>query len=235
MVIASLIAGAFLLVGASAQAVVLTFDSIPTPGGYGNLSGLYQGYNWTTDTTPNLLVVTQAYYNTGYGNLVTFPDPGGNAVSNNGAETVTLTAAGGGMFVFNNAYLWSWTMAPIGAVTPDQGPVNRGGVTDSVSAYTVDVMGWVKGVAVYNAEMMPVDFWNVLTGYGGIPTLYNLGGLPWTVDTLTFKLDSNISPGNAGTYWLMDNVNLSAVPLPPSLYLLGAGFIGILARRRRAH
>jgi len=232
MLIASFIAAALLLAGASAQAVI-TFDSIPTPGGFGTLSGLYQGFNWTTDTTPNLLVVTQAAYNGGYGNLVTFPDAGGNAISNNGAETVTLTAAGGGLFVFDNAYLWSWTANPLGAVTPDNGPIARGGVTGGVSAYMVDVMGWVGGVAVYNAEMMPVDFWSVLAGYGGIPNLYALGGFPWTVDKLTFSLDANISPGNAGTYWLMDNVNVSAVPLPPSLYLLGAGFIGILARRRR--
>jgi hypothetical protein len=234
ILIVSLMVAALLLVGASAQAYVL-FDAVPTSGGYGSFSGLYQGFNWTTDSGSPLLVVSQAAYNADYGNHVTFPDIGGNAASNNQANTVTLTAGNGGLFTFNGAEFWSWTMAPFGATTPDQGPIARGAATGGVSAYYVDIMGWVNGVAVYNAEMNPTDFWNVLTGFGGVPTAYAIGGLPWTVDKVTFSLDSSVAASNAGTYWLMDcvDVKAGAVPLPPSFYLLGAGLIGAFAARRR--
>jgi opacity protein-like surface antigen len=126
MLIVSLMVAALLLVGARAQAAVL-FDGVPTNGGYGYFSGLYQGFNWSTDASdPSLLVVTQAQYNSFYGNNVTFPDAGGNAASNNGANTVTLTAGNGGQFVFNGAQFWSWTTTPWGATTPDRGTIARG-------------------------------------------------------------------------------------------------------------
>ena len=48
------------------------------------------------------------------------------------------------------------------------------------------------------------------------------------VDKLTFAND-----GSAGHYWLMDNLEYEAVPLPPSLLLLGTGLVGLGCLRRR--
>jgi hypothetical protein len=41
------------------------------------------------------------------------------------------------------------------------------------------------------------------------------------IDTLTFST-------NSGAYWLMDNMNASPVPIPPSALLLGTGMLGLV-------
>lgn len=117
--------------------------------------------------------------------------------------------------------------------------LNFGGLTDVQSAY---FSGWAVNNSLpgYSASNVTLYGFNGNTPVGSqvvtltalfLPTTINMGG---NVTKVEFTIpEANLS----NYYWLMDDLKVNTVPLPPSALLLGSGLLGLVGlgwRRRQA-
>jgi hypothetical protein len=201
---------AMMFFGSAAGATLYKFNDIPTPltdsSGvlYGPMPAGYAGFNWT-----GWVAIDNATYDAAWGDTLKFGSPPVALYNDNGG--VATIEAGPGMtsFDYNGSFFAAWLW---------------GDSSLSFSAYNLTITaylaGQVKGTATIDLVSDPADFWwNKINFYG--------------IDKLVFT-PTALDPE---AYFIMDCAQLTphmaSVPLPPSLYLLGAGLVGALGWRRK--
>ena len=90
--------------------------------------------------------------------------------------------------------------------------------------------GFANSLRVYWNDVLQQSYSSPIPGTWNNYTLFLLATS--TPSVLKFDTDiSSLSNPNQGP--LLDNVSLNAVPIPPSVWLLGSSLIGLVALRRR--
>jgi hypothetical protein len=89
--------------------------------------------------------------------------------------------------------------------------------------------GWTGSVAP--ASSLTVSGYNGATLIGSTPI--TLASSPALVNLNFSGIDKIEFTTTAGKYWLMDNANMAPVPVPPSVWLLGSGLVGLVGLRRK--
>jgi hypothetical protein len=163
--------------------------------------------------------------------VVTFDDAVGNSILNtyftNGQsfsdQGLTFTNQGSYMGVYSGNPNGNGTNSLVfaGFNTGDYLAVTKtGGGTFNLNSLDMSI-SWYDG----NASEVIMINGSPVTLIQGIQTYaLNLNGI--TQLTITGV------PSNTG-YWLADNINYSAVPLPGAFFLFGPGLVGLAAVRRR--
>jgi len=194
---------AFLLAMAGpAAAIVVDFNSFPndTP-----IPNGYAGFIWS----PNFYVVGNNFYNTEYGNSMTFPSPPDAAFNGFGVETVSVYRPS--LFNLVGAYFSTWAF-------------NNLFSSLNGSAYSLLVAG-------YNGTTLVGEVVVLFSPLYGTPPPPSFFYMPLGFNNINYVTFSTNLPGEK-LYWLMDNLTYTAVPLPPSVLLLGSGLVGLLGFRR---
>jgi hypothetical protein len=112
--------------------------------------------------------------------------------------------------------------------------IDFGGLTDVQSA---SFSGWAVNNALpgWSASTVTLYGFNGVNLVGSqtvtltalfVPTLINLGGYVTKIDFTITEADLS------NHYWLMDDLKVNAVPVPPSAILLGCGLLGLVGLRR---
>ncbi|MFW6146536.1 MAG: PEP-CTERM sorting domain-containing protein [Planctomycetota bacterium] len=105
-------------------------------------------------------------------------------------------------------------------------------------------MTFVDGLADVGGELYSNDTVSVLVNgapvhTGGSWETYFKGSDPYgtggnhAVDSMTFALRGTAAPGTLGNGFHIENVEVSNIPEPATMALLGLGALGVLRRRRR--
>jgi hypothetical protein len=184
---AALLAG---LVGA-AQATVLDFDGLTTPGTNSDRGIIEQGFQFSYNT----VAVDVSGSGGGWSAGANGGHSGNYAALNAWYGDMTMTQVGGGAFSVQDLWINGWQGAPM----------------------TSTIQGWLGGQLVDSVDVAYGSPWqNVALGFGSIDQLV-------------------IVAPDAYSAFLVDDIQVNAVPEPASLALVGlaAGAL-VLARRRKA-
>lgn len=178
--------------------------------GYGNLRWAYNG------SVNDFRIVEAANYNTR--NNVTGAAVGNGYANGLASGNWVATNGGGGDVWFEklnaSAQNFNFTSASMSAAW--------------YNGLTVDITGYRDGVAVYSTTTGPLSFNTAIQTFN------------WTnLDRVTFhSQNTGTVIDNQSTYnhaFVMDNLNVAAVPEPEGygLALAGLGVMGVFARRRQ--
>jgi hypothetical protein len=175
----------------SAQATVLDFEDLATPGHVSAFGIIEQGFQFSLNVDAIDVSSTGGSWSTG----VNGGHSGKFAALNDTGGALVMTQAGGGTFSVQDLWINGWQGAP----------------TDST------IQGWLDGELVGSVKVSYGSPWqNVALGFDRIDQLAIVG-------TDDFS------------YFLVDDIQVNAVPEPAGLALFGlaAGALA-LARRRKA-
>ena len=193
-----------------ANATTLTFDDLPTspPFGQGTVPTIYDGLNLTCEGGPCQVVnsSTYAYNPSGYQGATISGTNVLSTASDAAPDTLTIAQAGGGTFVFNNAYL-------------------TGAWRNGLNISAVGMNGTTQ-----------IDSESFTLGNAGTPTLATFNWSGVTSVTITASGGTSGSFANQTYELAVDNLTYDAapVPLPASVWLMvsSLGGLGVLTRRR---
>lgn len=198
------------LPGMAMASTILNFDDIGTaPSGYATMPSTYGGLTWT-GTPFDMTVLTEAFlHNTGS----SFPS-GLNAVRS-AASMVTSADP----FFFDGASF---------------GTMKQYNYNQAYSATSVTITGYL-GANLVGSQT--INFTPTANGAAYALT-YTSGTLAGAVDKLVFTDTWPDTMHYGAGYFLMDNFAYTlaptpAVPVPPSVLLLGSGLLGLGALRFR--
>jgi hypothetical protein len=164
----------------------------------------YGGFTWSGVTPGYWGVMDNASYNSNYSNSITFPSGNNVVINEDGIIGATkVSISKATPFNFNGAFFGTWT---------------KNSNENHYGASQITLNGYLNNMAV------------------GSPVILSLsaGPLAWQNVNLNNidKLDFTATFGGKGNYFLMDNVQVSSVPLPPSVWLFGSGLVGLVGLRR---
>ena len=202
-----------LLVGVTpAAAAVLTFDDIvSSPTCNSAISDGYGGFAWS-----NFHIECDADYMGAFGNPYGSPSGDYAAFNAFGLAAVELTASAG-PFSFGGASFTSWAYQ--GAFSDPSAPF---------SAQSLALIGYRPG----DLPDSPTYYLE----FGLDPTTYITQNVDWTgLERLSFVSGDGVNFNIDGLSWLMDDLDVSAdpVPEPATLSLFGLGLVSLAMSRRR--
>jgi hypothetical protein len=199
------LAAVICLPGLALATTIYNFDDVTLTQNAGSWDYLPTSYKGLTWT--GFEVISQnvgTYAYTTYGNTNTFPS-GTQAAYNGGTWGYkTVTIDFGGLTDVQSAYFSAWAS------------------TNHLGAYSASqlTLNGYDGASLVGSQFVTLTANFALTAI-------NLGG-PVTKVTFT-KAEADLD----GHYWLMDDLQVNAAPLPPSLLLLGSALVGLGLLRRR--
>jgi len=202
-----------------ALAAILTFDGISASdtvvGGLApdinSLSPNYGGFSWTGGVQGGYWgVLTKASYaQPGYNNQLPFPSGTNALINEKGQIGSSLNIISGTPYVYNGAHFAPRT---VNDYTPFYG------------ASQLTINGYL-GQSLLGSQTFSLS---------GGPLIY----VPSTITGVIDRLEFVPILSGGGYYFLIDNFNFTAVPVPPSVLLLGSGILGMVglgwSRRRKA-
>lgn len=163
----------------------------------------YSGFNWVSWN-----IIDNDSYKSTYNNnkdTANFPSSSNAAFNSSGLPVAYIYRDR--PFIFNGVSLSTWA---------------QNDLFDSTSATKVQLTG------VLNYQIVGTVTVNLGIGFNPI-TPRDWGG---PVNSLIFETLNNESTYGRQHWFLMDNLRVSEVPLPPSVYLFGSGLIGLIGLRR---
>jgi hypothetical protein len=194
---------------ASADTILLNFDDVSSGDPIPQATPLptnYGGFEWS-GTGGYWGIVPNSYYRSYYGNSFNFPS-NPNAVTNESPDQIgapQVVISSPTAFDFDGAWFGTWT------------------------AY--------NSRNYYGATSLTITGKLGSTVVGTTTFALTPGALSWQevdfhgIDTLIF----DVTAGSAGRYFLMDNFTDTAVPIPPTVLLMGSGLLGLVILRSKAH
>jgi hypothetical protein len=135
--------------------------------------------------------------------------------------------------VYNNTY--NFPSTPNAAYNGGTGnatvTITSSGVFDFTSAY---FWKWTQNNAgqSWSAMSLAVSAFLNDVQVGSTQTI-TLASSPASVNLGFSGIDEIRFTTAANKYWMMDNANMAPVPIPPTVWLLGSGLIGLVGLRRR--